>query len=108
MSGTLPYTPTRVLWADLIRVVAIFAVIVLHVAAVPVTKFKAIPQSQWWWANGYDALVRPCIPLFVMLSGALLLPRPTWHAAQFIRRRIGRVGRPSSSPPRSRRRTVTR
>ncbi len=99
MNGEIPHTvvqqarspSTRVLWPDLVRVCALFAVIVLHVAAVPVTHFRELPLNEWWWANAYDSLVRPCIPLFVMLSGALLLTTSDWNARNFVRRRVVKV-----------------
>lgn len=81
----------HLLWPDFVRAAGIFAMIVLHVAAVPVTHFNSLARSHWWWANGFDSLVRPCIPIFVMLSGAFLLTRPNWTAAYFIRRRVVRV-----------------
>src|SRR5437773_8796972 len=90
-SQGIPPPSTRVLWPDLIRVCALLAVIVLHVAAVPVTHFRELPLHDWWWANAYDSLARPCIPLFVMLSGALLLTPRDWHACTFARRRAGKV-----------------
>jgi surface polysaccharide O-acyltransferase-like enzyme len=81
----------RILWVDLVRVVAVFAVVLLHVAAYPVTQMGRISGDQWWWANAYDSLARPAVPLFVMLSGALLLPQKAWNAGYFIRHRLGRV-----------------
>ena len=83
--------PARVVSADLIRVIALAAVIVLHVAAVPVTHYKDLPVERWWWANAYDSLARPCIPLFVMLSGALLLTAREWNPGTFVRRRATKV-----------------
>jgi len=90
VQGT-PSPSTRVLWPDLVRVCALLAVIVLHVAAVPVTHFRELPLNGWWWANAYDSLARPCIPLFVMLSGALLLTSRDWNVHTFVRRRVGKV-----------------
>src|SRR5262249_18000032 len=48
----------------------------------------------WWWAHGFDSLARPCIPLFVMLSGALLLTRPSWSPSNFVRKRMVGVAIP--------------
>lgn len=84
----------RIFWPDFIRTVAVFAVIVLHVAAVPVIHFSSIPAEAWWWAHGFNSLVRPCIPLFVMLSGAFLLTRQNWNVSYFIRRRLMGVAVP--------------
>jgi surface polysaccharide O-acyltransferase-like enzyme len=72
----------------------VFGVIILHVAAVPVTRFAQLPSGEWAWANAYDALVRPCIPVFIMISGSLLLTRAEWNVSSFVRSRILRVGVP--------------
>ncbi len=62
---------------DLIRTLAIVLVILLHasIEKVPaiVTGLNSDVAVQWWSVNIYDSLARPCVPLFVMLSGALLL-----------------------------------
>jgi surface polysaccharide O-acyltransferase-like enzyme len=62
---------------DLIRTFAIVLVILLHasIEQVPaiVTGVNSDVVVQWWSVNIYDSLARPCVPLFVMLSGALLL-----------------------------------
>ena len=82
----------RLIWADLIRVIALFGVVLLHSAAVPATQFGKIPEDWWWAANFYDALVRPSVPLFVMVSGALLLdPSRSQALGSFFRRRVSRV-----------------
>jgi surface polysaccharide O-acyltransferase-like enzyme len=94
LRGTDEASAARTLWVDLIRVTAVLSVITLHVAAVPVTQFAKIPEGHWWWANAFDSLVRPCIPLFVMVSGALLLTRQQLDFAYFFRRRMLRVAVP--------------
>ena len=62
---------------DLIRTIAIVLVILLHASIEPVpaivTGYDSNVVVQWWSVNIYDSLARPCVPLFVMLSGALLL-----------------------------------
>jgi surface polysaccharide O-acyltransferase-like enzyme len=94
MSSVSAAKPDRLFWPDLIRVIAVAAVIVLHVAAVPVAHFASTPRDIWWWAHGFDSLARPCIPLFVILSGALHLTRPRWNASNFVSRRIVGVAIP--------------
>lgn len=42
-----------------------------------------------FWGAIWGSLVRPCVPLFVMITGALLLSRPVGEG--FYRKRIGRV-----------------
>ena len=64
---------SRQYWADLCRVVAIFGVIVIHACAPTFNQYGKIPEQDWLSANLLDSLARCSVPLFVMLSGALLL-----------------------------------
>ncbi len=59
-------------WLDAARVISIFAVVFLHISASVVTEAD-FGSSTWWHGNFYDSLVRWCVPVFVMVSGALLL-----------------------------------
>ena len=57
----------RILYLDVLRVIAIFAVIIFHIAGLP---FKGIKDPNFWemtnmWFCG--------VPVFVMISGALFL-----------------------------------
>src|SRR3546814_18926659 len=63
-----PYT-TLFRSRDTARVVACFMVVILHVAA---TLFGTF-DDQWWASNFYDSLARSCVPLFLMITGVLLL-----------------------------------
>ena len=58
----------RIIQFDLLRVVAIFAMMMLHVAA---SQFDsvAVGSSEWFWFNFYDSIVRFCVPVLVMISG---------------------------------------
>ncbi len=61
----------RIVYADLLRILATFAVIMLHVAA---GLFNEQPGSfDWEICNVYDSLVRWTVPVFVMLSGIFFL-----------------------------------
>lgn len=62
----------RVAFADLLRVFAAIAVIVLHLAGSQMGVVAVTSQS-WQVFNLYDGLVRWCVPVFVMLSGMFLL-----------------------------------
>lgn len=66
----------RVFWLDMTRVVAIFGVVLLHTAAPSLYQFGRIEPEEWHIANIIDAFTRPAVPLFFMVSGALLLERP--------------------------------
>ena len=62
----------RLAWADLLRVLATFAVILLHVS----TTWLAMAEegsAEWTALMIWDGLVRWCVPVFVLLSGAFLL-----------------------------------
>jgi surface polysaccharide O-acyltransferase-like enzyme len=49
--------------------------------------------AAWWAADVLDATSRWCVPVFVMVSGALLLdPRRTDPPGTFYRRRLARIG----------------
>lgn len=82
---------------DLIRTVAIIGVIVLH-ATQDATSFD--PQApyeiwRWWTVDVYQSLSRVGVPLFVMLSGALLLqPSKIEPLHVFLKKRWARIGLP--------------
>ena len=60
------------IWLDNSRILAIFAVVLLHTAA-NIVIGNDIGTYNWWIGNIYDSAVRWCVPVFVMISGALLL-----------------------------------
>ena len=64
-----------ILWIDLIRVVAIYLVVVVHVSGQLTNIWGEIPTDQWILADIYGGFARICVPLFFMISGYLLLPR---------------------------------
>lgn len=63
-----------ILWVSMIRFLALFMVIMTHVA-------DNVPQSERVgdlyksWIPYYGSALRACVPLFVMLTGYLLLPK---------------------------------
>ncbi|EMH1199379.1 acyltransferase family protein [Serratia marcescens] len=59
-------------WLNNARIIAILAVVLLHVSSRVIT-WSELGSNDWWYANLYDSLVRWCVPVFVMISGALLL-----------------------------------
>ena len=62
-------------WIDYLRVIAIVAVITIHTTTFFYSKFIEIGQLNWWLANLLNSASRFAVPLFVMISGALLLGR---------------------------------
>ncbi len=79
------------LWLDVIRIFASLGVVLIHIAADVITEFKAVPMGQWWAAHIYDSLVRGCVSLFVMVSGALLLMPTEQTTRDFFKKRINRI-----------------
>ena len=81
---------------DLIRSVAIVAVIFLHATAdLTVVQMNQFEIIRWTTNDVYQSIGRICIPLFAMLSGALLL-QPEKHDAlgSFFKKRWVRIGLP--------------
>lgn len=79
------------IWLQNARVIAIFAVVFLHVAAGVVIK-SPIGSDSWWIGNVYDSLVRWCVPVLVMISGALLLdPNKKEDLKTFYLKRLSRI-----------------
>lgn len=78
-------------WINSARLIAIFAVVLLHVAVAAITE-TAFGSQAWWIGNLYDSAVRWCVPIFVMLSGALLLtPNRQESHCYFYRKRMSKI-----------------
>ena len=71
---------------DTARIGACFMVVLLHVAAVEFHDF----DERWWASNFYDSFTRACVPVFLMITGVLLLNRQEGLPA-FFRKRFSRV-----------------
>jgi surface polysaccharide O-acyltransferase-like enzyme len=82
--GAKPYT----YWADLIRVVAIYLVVMIHVSGQLTNAWGKIPVDQWVIADIYGAVARISVPLFFMISGYLLLPRSESLRIFFTKRMV--------------------
>lgn len=82
----------HIVWLDVVRLVAMFTVVCCHCTdpfnfypgtAPDIDKIK-------FWGAAYGAVLRPCVPLFVMITGALLLP-VRGETGSFYKKRIPRV-----------------
>lgn len=60
-------------WVDLLRIIACFLVVLAHACDPFVGKFDDNP-AEFLSGALFGSLVRACVPLFVMISGVLLLP----------------------------------
>ena len=77
-------------YLDNLRFVAICFVIVLHVSFPYVLNLKDGFNRNWIIGNFCDSASRFCVPIFVMLTGALILPKKT-HLIEFLRKRFSRI-----------------
>ncbi|MDG2433715.1 acyltransferase family protein [Flavobacterium sp.] len=73
-----------------LRIIATFSVIVIHVAGPLVVRFSQIPNFEWHVANFYDSVSRYSVPVFFMISGALIL-RKDYELFDFLKRRFGKI-----------------
>lgn len=78
---------------DLVRAVATILVVFIHTAGLVAAPGRSAGTSAFWAGVIYDSLARPGVPLFVMLTGWLLLDprRETESITLFLWRRLGRV-----------------
>lgn len=81
-----------VIWVNLCRVIAIYGVVLIHSCGAFFYQYGTIPLRDWLSANFLDSIVRCAVPLFVMLSGALLL-KPSAQLVAFpkLAQRIAKV-----------------
>ena len=78
-------------WLHLLRILSVFCMMVLHVAA---SQWYTVPveSADWQIFNIYDSLVRFCVPVFVMLSGTMLLdPEREYSVKKLWRKKIFRL-----------------
>jgi len=75
-----------------LRVAACLAVVVLHAAAGYIYQFGQISLVEWQFANVVDSVTRWCVPVFIMLSGAVNLHERNIAAGDFYKRRFNRLG----------------
>ena len=97
-SGTRPAQGARsgLAWMDVLRIGAILAVVTIH-AVSSATKASGTGwhPAAWWAANLLNSACLWCVPVFVMVSGALLLdPAKRMTSSDFLRRRAVRIGVP--------------
>lgn len=64
---------SRILYFDFLRVLATFAVILLHISGSVFDPEAQCSLGEYWFGIGSNAATRWAVPCFVMLSGALFL-----------------------------------
>ena len=81
----------RIVWLDVARLFAMFMVVCCHCAD-PFNFYPGgnPPPAIAQWGALWGAFLRPCVPLFVMITGALMLPVRE-ESSIFYKKRITRV-----------------
>jgi surface polysaccharide O-acyltransferase-like enzyme len=81
---------------DMLRIAAILAVVVIHSVGSATRQSGTGWHSAWWWgANLINTACLWCVPVFVMVSGALLLnPARRVASGPFLKKRAVRIGVP--------------
>jgi len=80
----------KLIWISNLRVFATLTVIMLHCAAGGIYLLGKIPNSWWWFCNASNAFGRFAVPIFVMLSGYLLLGKYK-NLTDFLTKRFSRI-----------------
>jgi len=76
----------------MIRAYAIIMVVLLHTAAPAMLNFSSISTSSWWVTNILFSFAHQGVPLFIFISGLLLLdPQKTESTTTFFRKRMSKV-----------------
>lgn len=83
---------SRVSYLDYLRVIAAISVVVLHISARVVSSNSDFTTYYWWTGNIVDSAVRWSLPIFVMISGFLLLqPQRQYTIESFYKTRISKL-----------------
>lgn len=83
---------SRVAYADVLRVSATFTVVVLHTAAPLLYQFNSIDRSGWLIGDVIDSCCRWAVPVFLMISGMLLLGTSKSESLRsFFGKRVNKV-----------------
>lgn len=65
-------SPKRIYYFDILRVLSAFFVVMIHVSALHWDEVPA-RSSNWLFMNAYGIAGAPSVPIFLMISGALML-----------------------------------
>lgn len=87
-------TKQNIGWIDAMRITACFLVVLAHCCDPFVAHFD-IDREAFLTGVFTGSLTRPCVPLFAMMTGALLLPiKQGTPIGAFYKKRIGRLAAP--------------
>ncbi len=82
----------KVMFIDLLRCVAPVAVVVIHVLGPYREQLGGIPDGEWITAISFNSFSRWAVPIFIMITGALMLSDTRdFNARYYVKRRLGKV-----------------
>ncbi|APU98620.1 acyl-transferase [Sphingobacterium sp. B29] len=81
----------RIAWVDVLRFIAIFMVIAIHCSDPFNVSAEARSNPDFnYWGSIYGSALRACVPIFVMITGLLLLP-VKMSMGEFYKKRLLRI-----------------
>ena len=82
----------KVWFFDLLRCVAAVAVVGIHVLGPYREQLGEIPDGEWVTAISFNSFSRWAVPVFIMITGALMLSDTRdFDARYYVKRRLGKV-----------------
>ena len=81
----------RIVYLDLIKVIGILSVVLIHTTGPIMYRVNDLAPGYWMTGNIFEAIAMMGVPLFFMVSGALLLSKNDESLQEFFKKRISRV-----------------
>jgi len=73
MTKALSHQSDHLPYLDVLRIIGTIAVVLIHVCSPLVVAYGTVSAASWWTGHVLDSLSRWAVPVFVMISGAVLL-----------------------------------
>jgi surface polysaccharide O-acyltransferase-like enzyme len=83
-------TDLREHWGDTLRTIACLGVIMIHTVSPIVTDFEQSERVVWTISNLINSTLRFCVPIFLMLTGAFVLPKEMPYLT-FLKKRLDKI-----------------
>jgi surface polysaccharide O-acyltransferase-like enzyme len=78
----------RIVYIDMLRILSIIAVIILHITADLLTRTNDFNTTSWWVSNIFNSVSRFAVPVFFMISGAMILRVEIKSYREFYKKRV--------------------
>ena len=91
----MPQKKTSIFYIDFLRFIAATAVVLIHVLGPFRKLYDSIPESEWLAAASINSMTRWAVPVFMMISGALLLSsKKEFETKNYLVKRLSKVAIP--------------